>query len=130
MHYKLQVVAYSAWSTNKTKWSYASGLGKFRVPDRTNIHERNSSATLIAGNYLAPAIGPHKHLMFGENAPGNITIDALSGVSKGYSDGGNLGYRLSKSTGVANAGLSGNIGENIAAENFVNSYFINRFVKI
>jgi len=125
-----QVVPYASWSTNKTKWSYASGLGNFRVPDRRNMHERNSSVTNIAGNYLAPAVGPHKHLLFGENAPGNITIDATSGVSKGYSDGGNLGYRLSKSTGLANAGLSGDTGVNIAAENFVSSYFINRFVKI
>jgi hypothetical protein len=67
--------------------------------------------------------------MFGPDAAGNDAIDATSGVSLANSDGGNLGYRLTKSTGAnaANAGLS---GSGTGTENFVKSYFINRFVKI
>lgn len=122
-----QVVAYASWSTNKTKWSYVDGFGNFRCPDRRNMHERNSDASNAPGKYLAPAVGPHRHLMFGNNMSGNPDVTATSGASKGYSDGGNLGYRITKSTGEANAGLTG-IGE--GTENFVSSYFINRFVKI
>lgn len=122
-----QVVPYASWSSNKTKWSYVDGFGNFRVPDRRNMHERNSNASFIAGNYLAPAVGEHTHFMFGNDAAGNDEITDTSGVSKANSDGGNLGYRLTKSAGDANVGIS---GKNSTSENFVSSYFINRFVKI
>lgn len=116
------------WASNPTKWSLASG-GFFRCPDRRNIHERNADTTNLPGNPLADSVGAHQHLMFGPDAAGNDAIDATSGVSLANSDGGNLGYRLTKSTGAnaANAGLS---GSGTGTENFVKSYFINRFVKI
>ena len=122
-----QVVPYASWAANPTKWSYVDGSGNFRVPDRRNMHERNSNATNIAGNYLAPMVGPHKHLIFGNNLAGNPDVSSTSGASRGYADGGNLGYRVSKSDGEALYGLTGN---GTGTENFVKSYFINRFVKI
>lgn len=116
------------WSENPTKWSLASG-GFFRCPDRRNRHERNADASNLAGAPLADAVGAHQHLLFGPDAAGNDAIDATSGVSLANSDGGNLGYRMTKSVAanLASAGLSGFNG---ASENFVKSYFINRFVKI
>lgn len=122
-----QVVNYVDWATNPTKWSYVDGFGNFRVPDRRGMHERNADASHVPGVYLPAAVGPHTHLLFGADAPGNDLIDSTSGVSMFNTDGGNLGYRLTKSTGNAIAGIS---GTNTGTENFVKSYFINRFVKI
>lgn len=122
-----QVVAYASWATNKTKWSFVDSYGNFKCPDRTNMHERNANSTNVPGKYLAPMVGPHQHLIFGNNLAGNPDVSPTSGASRGYGDGGNLGYRISKSDGAALYGLTGN---GTGTENFVSSYFINRFVKI
>ena len=131
-----QVVNFSDWAANPTKWSYANGGSPnlFKFPDRRNLHERNTdSSTGIAGVYVPDAILDHQHITQsggindlggGVDGYGKTLLDYFVGLFTGPS----TGKRDMTSKPIAAGGTGPTyIG---STENAVKAYRINRFVKI
>lgn len=72
-----QVCNYDDWGTGNNKLKYSlsnstnpSNAGKFFIPDRRNLFERNTDGTRKAGDYQADTVGTHDHITHGKGSIG------------------------------------------------------------
>lgn len=103
-----QRVSYDNWSTNKTFYSLAdsadpANAGKYFVPDRRGIYERNASVGEKAGVKGSDNVGAVSFFMFGDTDQGGA-LDNLHVPMVSHSTGGNLGYAIVNANGAANKG--------------------------
>lgn len=96
-----QLVNYDDWATgnNKYKFSLANSAdpanaGKFMIPDRRNIFERNSDGTRVPGDLQAEMIGPHVHpeiVMTAVNNGGDNPVGFRDTLNDPHPSGTNTG---------------------------------------
>lgn len=128
-------VTYAAWSTttNQSKWSTSNGgLPEVaKLPDRTDRHERNSGVG-NSGARLEAAVGTHQHI-----AP-HVGADNPGAGIVGYGKATSLAAALSAWFVQATTSVRDMVSKPasstgvIAAdtENYVKSYYVNKFVKV
>lgn len=107
-----EVVNYTAWASNTTKYSFANGSGDYHIPDRRNLYARNAGAA-AAGTYQANMI---------KSTGSTLTLPLVqhttSGTPRGVTDGPLGG------SGTATVPITIGSGTETRPETFVCTMFV------
>lgn len=120
-----QVVNFTAWSSNRTKYSYANGTGNFHVPDRRSLYARYTDGAILPGSYIPNQIKTHEHEGTSGTLPTTLFGRGILTRNIGVYGGVNAGKTDLTGPPVDSSGNAITTGENT-----VETFYCNMFVLI